>query len=80
MNVLRCITEVIDLYECGSLMAAESLERSVLTSLERSLRPENKIAFGHLAQSQSHTELGERILSLRSVNSYLSSVYTPRDR
>ena len=78
MNVLGCITEVIDLYESGRLMAAESLERSVLASLERSRRPENKVAFGHLAQP--HSEMSEKLLSLRAVNSYLASVYTPRNR
>ena len=78
MNILGCLTEVIDLYENGRLMAAESLERSVLTSLERSRKPENKVALGLLSEPCS--ELSEKLLSLRAVNSYLASAYTPRSR
>jgi hypothetical protein len=78
VNILGCLTEVIDLYENGRLMAAESLERSVLTSLERSRKPENRVALGHLSEPCS--ELSEKLLSLRAVNSYLASVYMPRSR
>lgn len=78
MNILGCLTEVIDLYQDGRLMAAESLERSVITSLERSRKPENRVALGHL--SQPCDELSEKLLSLRVANSYLASVYTPRNR
>lgn len=78
MNVLKCLDEVIELYEVGSLLEAESLERSVLTTLERSTRPENRIAFDHL--NQPFTDLSEKIGALRTANSYLKSMYTPRDR
>ena len=78
MNVLGCLTEVIDLYESGRLLAAESLERSVLSSLERSRKPENRVAYSHLAEPCSRID--EKLLSLRAANSYLASVYTPRNR
>jgi hypothetical protein len=78
MNVLRCLSEIITLYENGSLLSAESLERGVLTTLERSERPENRIAFGYLAQPCS--SVSERLDALRAASSYLSSVYVNRDR
>lgn len=78
MNVLRCLTDIIALYESGSLLSAESLERGVLTTLERSERPENRIAFGYL--SQPYASLDERLAALRAASSYLDSVYVSRDR
>ncbi len=78
MNVLRCLTDVIALYESGRLLAAESLEHGVLTALEHSKRPENRIAFGYL--SQPYASLDERLDALRAASSYLSSVYASRDR
>lgn len=78
MNILKCLDETIGLYESGSLLAAESLERSILTTLERSTRPENRIAFDHLSQPCSQVD--EKIAALRSATSYLTSVYSPRDR
>ena len=78
MNVLKCLGDVIGLYESGSLHAAESLERGVLTTLERSARPENRIAFDHLSRPCS--DLSEKLVALRAANSYLSGVYVRRDR
>ncbi len=78
MNVLGCLTEVIELYENGQLLAAESLERSVLASLQRSEKPENRVALSHL--TQPCVQIDEKLLSLRAANAYLSSVYTVRNR
>ena len=72
------MSDAIDLYESGNLMQAESLERSVLSALGRSRKPENRVAFGHLSEPRS--ELGEKLLSLRAANSFLAERYTPRNR
>jgi hypothetical protein len=78
MNVLKCLAEIIDLYDSGNLLAAESLERAVLTTLQKSERPENRIAFGYL--SQPCADMAEKLGALRAAYSYLGSVYVTRDR
>ncbi len=73
MNVIKHIDDVINLYLGGQPMAAESLERGLLRQLERSQRPENRVACTFLREPAS--VMPERVESLGAAKRYLISSY-----